>query len=48
MFKLSGFANRLDGDGKEKELRMTLRFGAWAVGRMELSFTEVNVLGEQV
>lgn len=34
--------------GEKKGLGMILRFGAWVVCTMELSFIEGNVLGEQV
>lgn len=44
IFKLSGFTSLgWMWDGREKELGMTLRFGAWAIVRMELQFTERNV-----
>ena len=33
--------------GEKEELRVILRFGAWAIGRMEFPFTEEKVLGEQ-
>lgn len=35
------------GMGEKEELRVILRFGAWAIGRMEFPFTEEKVLGEQ-
>lgn len=44
IFKLSGFTSLgWLGDRKEKELGMTLRFGAWVIVRTELQFTEGNI-----